>query len=205
MVGRRFGKLVAIAAMPTSKNRRMWTCLCDCGNTTVVLEANLKNGNTKSCGCLQKERTAANNRARIRHDMSGTPIYKVWLHIKDRCLNENNKDFKHYGGRGVSIDECWKSDFQAFYSYVSKLSHFGEKGYSLDRIDNNGDYAPNNVRWATTKEQGNNRRTNRKVEAFGEKHTVAEWSEMTGIKYRTLMARLNRGFAIEEALTKEVK
>ena len=97
-----------------------------------------------------------------------------------------------YGGRGITIDKHWKDDFQAFYNDVSKLPHFDEKGYSLDRIDNNGNYELSNVRWATRKEQNNNKRNNHLIEHNGEKHTLAEWARLLGINRKTLNTRINQ-------------
>lgn len=159
MLGKRFGRLVVISEFPQRKNNQiLWVCKCDCGNTTnPIYGAHLRNGETKSCGCIP-----TGGAYRIVHGHRHERIYSVWRGIKIRCLNTNSKHYKDYGGRGITVCEEWKDSFQTFYDYVSKLAHFGEKGYSIDRINNDGNYEPGNVRWATAKEQANNKRRNKK-------------------------------------------
>lgn len=203
MQSKRFGRLVVVAEAPRFNGRDMWFCKCDCGQTKTIAGRSLRSKNTSSCGCLQKEKTIANNKRNSAHGMCHTKIHRVWLHIKDRCNNSNCKSYCNYGARGILICDEWKNDFQAFYDYVSQLPHFGEEGYSLDRINNDGNYEPNNIRWATRKEQANNKRTNRFLEAFGEKHTVSEWSDILGISSKTILSRLRKGLTDIEALTIE--
>ena len=133
--------------------------------------------------------------------MSGTKAYKTWIHIKERCYNRNIERYNNYGGRGIKVCPRWKDDFQAFYDDVSKLPHFEEEGYSLDRIDVNGHYEPGNVRWATTREQLNNTTRNHFVTYNGERNTLAEWSKIVGIPYKTLFKRILDGWDIEKAFT----
>lgn len=162
MVGKRFGKLTVLKESPNRKGKTVcWICKCDCGNITHPIKGtNLRNGTTKSCGCFVSVKTKEKS---LVHGMCGTRIYQIWDNMNQRCRNPNRLEFKNYGGRGITVCEEWKNDFQAFYDYVSQLPHYGEEGYSLDRINNDGNYEPNNVRWATKKEQANNRRirTNR--------------------------------------------
>ena len=154
LTGQRFGRLVVIERAGSRYGHSAWLCKCDCGNTIVATASNLK-GRTTSCGCYQREAAA---RAKTKHGKAHTKIHYIWLAMKKRCFNENSSQFKDWGGRGITVCDEWKNDFQAFYDYVSKLPHFGEAGYSLDRINNDGNYEPNNVRWATRIEQNNNRR-----------------------------------------------
>lgn len=159
---KRFGRLIVIGKAEGRKNGCvLWNCRCDCGNEVIVPSGKLTSGRKKSCGCLAKEiasniaKTGSNRRI---HGMKHTKLYSVWNTMKFRCFNNNAPNFKDYGGRGITVCDEWKNSFQAFYDCVSKLPHFGEEGYSLDRINNDGNYEPDNVRWATRTEQNNNRR-----------------------------------------------
>lgn len=161
LVGERFGRLVTVAYAGKGKDsRHQFLCRCDCGNETIVLEKHLRNGNTKSCGCLKKDVWREEN---VTHGLSKTRIYRVWATMKDRCFRPNSQKFKDYGNRGITVCDEWKDSFEAFYGYVSKLPHYGEEGYSLDRINNDGNYEPGNVRWATAETQSNNRRCSLKA------------------------------------------
>lgn len=190
LAGLKFGRLTVLERAENKGKDTMWCCACDCGNKTIVRATCLKNGTVRSCGCLRKENAAKIN---FKHGKSYTKINRVWNHIKGRCFNANDKQFKDYGGRGITMFPAWVDDFQAFYDYVSKLPHFGEEGYSLDRIDNNGNYEPNNIRWATAKQQARNRRTNRVVTYQENEISLIEASEQSKINYETLLFRTKRG------------
>ena len=160
LIGCKFERLVIVERYGTSKSKKaLWKCICDCGGSTIATTQDLKNGHTKSCGCLKDELVKTRS---TKHSMSNNSLFFAWETMKQRCFNQNNKNYKHYGGRGITVCEEWKKSFQAFYNYVSQLSHFGEEGYSLDRINNDGNYEPGNIRWATAKIQANNRRNSRK-------------------------------------------
>ena len=191
LTGMKFGRLTVIERAENSKcGQPRWLCKCDCGNEVVVQGGHLISGHTVSCGCFRKEITREKSTT---HGMRHTKIYNTWYDIKRRCYNPNRKDYKHYGGRGITMFPEWIDDFQAFYNYVSNLPHFGEEGYSLDRINNNGNYEPDNLRWADSKTQKRNTRRNQLVQ-FGDRWiTLAELSEITGIPYKTLQDRLRRG------------
>lgn len=158
--GQRFGRLLVLEMTQKRINRNVvWSCLCECGKYAEVKSGDLIRGRTKSCGCFRVDTAVETHTF---HGKRNTKINFIWGSMKQRCLNANNKGFKNYGGRGIKVCDEWKNSFQAFYDYVSKLPHFGEKGYSLDRINNDGNYEPGNVRWATRKEQSNNRRCTRR-------------------------------------------
>lgn len=184
--GMRFGRLQVLEyshqeRSPSGRIRNKWSCLCDCGNKVLVCEQELKRGHTKSCGCYQRERAlAACTKRGYRH----TKIYHTWLDIKQRCTNSRRRDFKNYGGRGITICGEWAEDFMNFYGYVTKLEHFGEPGYSIDRINVNGNYEPGNVRWADIFTQAANRRSNHYViDTDGEELTISQYARKHGISY----------------------
>lgn len=195
--GNRYGRLVAIN--PIRKNNGIyWVCKCDCGNTTEVLPQHLNRGLIRSCGCLRKDVSSKKNK---KHGMSKTRIYKEWKGIKERCLNKNNHAYKNYGGRGITICDEWlgENGFENFYGWAMKNGYSDD--LTIDRINVNGDYEPSNCRWATMKEQQNNKRNNHIISLNGEEHTISEWSRITGINKETIEARENRyGYTDEEAL-----
>lgn len=205
LTGQRFGRLSVLELdskrFNGSRYVYYWRCHCDCGNVCTVSTHGLTGG-TKSCGCLQKEHTRF---ATTTHGMSRTnSLYTVWAKMKNRCLNPTNDSYIRYGGRGITVCDEWRDSFQAFYDCVSKLEHFGEKGYTLDRVDNDGNYEPGNVRWADKKTQQSNTRRNIFVEYQGERVTVEEAARRSGINKRTLLNRVKAG-DIGEKLFREVK
>ena len=188
LTGMTFGRLRVISFDHFNKTgNACWKCVCSCGNECVVASGNLKNGNTSSCGCLVKKGN------HLTHGKSNDRVYTLWTNIKQRCFNPRYNGFADYGGRGIAVYEPWIHDFPAFYDYVSQLEHYGEDGYTLDRIDNNGNYEPGNLRWATVKEQARNTRHNILVEYNGEKMTVAEAAEKSGVPAYLLYDRIKRG------------
>lgn len=193
------GRLTVLGAISQDKKGRLnWLCLCSCGNEIVVSSNNLRQGHTTSCGCYKMEQI---KNANITHGMTHHPLRQTWNSMIQRCTNLNNKRFSNYGGRGISVCNQWRHDFKAFHDYVSQLPHCGEKGYSLDRINNNGNYEPGNVRWATRSEQANNTTNTRLLTYDGKTQRVIAWAEEIGISSKALNARLRRNWPLERALT----
>ena len=148
--GKKFNKLTALHRLHNTKGKTKWLCICDCGNLVEVILSDLQLNKTKSCGCLRGK----NN---YKHGKIQTPIYKTWQNIKARCYNINCKSYKDYGARGIAVCSEWKDNFQAFYDW--SITNGYKTGLQIDRIDNNGNYEPNNCRYTTAKENSNNRRS----------------------------------------------
>ena len=197
ITGQRFGKLVALESYKSDKNNRWhWKCLCDCGNTTIVSGTNLRTGVTKSCGCIVKERMKKLN---LTHNLSASRIYHIHRGILARCNNPNEPSYKDYGGRGITVYDEWLT-FAGFYEWATFSGYDEEKKLSLDRIDNDGNYCPENCRWATPKEQCNNKRTNRLITFKGKTKTLAQWALGLEITHIALSYRLKK-WSLEKALT----
>lgn len=196
ITGQRFGRLVALGPVAIDKWVK-WLCQCDCGNTAVVSGHDLRRAKTesrsceKSCGCLSREIFAQKLRT---HGMTGKRIYRIWRGVIGRCTNPNIHNYADYGGRGITIYVEWRKSFEAFQEYVSKLPHYDEEDYTLDRIDNNGNYEPGNVRWATRSEQNRNKRDTRLLTFNGKTQCVASWATELGVNADILYRRLRRGW-----------
>ena len=139
------------------------------------------------------------NNNHLKHGKRHTSIYDIWRSMRQRCYNHNTINYKYYGAKGITVCDEWRESFEAFYEWAVVNGY--QEGLTIDRIDTNGNYEPNNCRWATQKTQQNNRQNNHLETYRGETHTIAEWSEITGIKVPTIWARLQKGWSIEETLT----
>lgn len=198
MTGQRFGRLVALGPVGKVGKQVLWHCLCDCGTYVSATQGMLHSRSKQSCGCLHRESAGLRN---LTHGMTKTPLYGAWRAMVKRCTNPKDKNYTSYGGRGIHVCGEWLHNFEAFYNHVTMLPNYGTKGYSLDRIDNNGNYEPGNVRWASSAQQNRNTRDNIVLTFDGKEQCLADWAEETGIQYMTLFYRLKRGWDTERALT----
>lgn len=201
MLGMRVGKLTVIERVedhyyPSGRHDAQYRCRCECGNEVIVLGIHLRSGHTTSCGCYRKETTS---KARSAHRMTNTRLYRIWKGMKQRCLNSNHPNYNIYGGRGIRVCQEWADNFQNFMEWA--VANGYSDNLSLDRIDVNGNYSPDNCRWVTQKEQCNNTRRNINITIQGETHTLKEWTEKLELNYGTVSCRIERGWDPIRALT----
>lgn len=193
LTGLRFGRLVAIRETKerSSDGNVMWLCRCDCGKEKTIKSGSLISGVTVSCGCYHTDRVSKENPKYKRR------LYRKYWSMRNRCEYEGAKYYHCYGGRGIKVCDEWK-DFETFEKWAYQNGY--EEGLTLDRIDNNGDYSPNNCRWITIKEQQNNKRTNVYKTINGQRKTVQQWSEETGIHRNTIYRRIALGWKDEDLI-----
>jgi hypothetical protein len=191
LTGQTFGQLTVLSHSHNDPDKgAYWHCLCACGNKCVIRTAHMRSGDTRSLGCLKRGATKGG-------------LYKAersaWCNAIERCTNKNHAAYRHYGGRGIQVCKRWSESFEAF---LKDLGPRPSPKHSLDRFpDNNGNYEPGNVRWATWKEQRRNSRQNQWLTFQGQTKTIAEWVEITGIRHSTILGRINRGWTVKEILT----
>ena len=192
--GDKYGRWSVVCEAERNQRGRRFLCRCACGTERVVRLTHLRQGRSKSCGCLCKE--LSTERA-TKHGHAGTPLYQVWCDMVRRCTNPKHTRFKDWGGRGITICEEWLN-LENFLAWVGTSGY--RPGLLIDRIDNDGNYKPSNCRWVTMKEQGNNRRSNRLITYKGKTQTLAQWAELIGIRPTSLSMRLKNGWPLEKAL-----
>ena len=200
MIGQKFHRLTVIErAESTPGNRgKRWLCQCECGNQTIARNDLLKSGRFKSCGCYRNEKSSVRIKLiNTTHGMSNSVEYKTWVQMILRCNNKNNNSYNNYGGRGIKVCDRWINSFENFYEDMGKRLD----GMSIDRIDVNGDYCPENCRWASMKIQSNNKRSNKYIKYNGETKTLSEWAEYFNMSKQKLWQRLIRdNLSFEEAI-----
>lgn len=196
LTGQKFGRWTVLNR--TEGRRQNWDCRCECGREKSVYGADLRVGKSLSCGCLRGEGVAQRNRDSAKHGMFGTPEYKTWSSMIQRCTNSSASAWPNYGGRGIGICISWRESFEEFYADMGPRP----KGTTLGRIDNEGDYEPGNCRWETFKEQASNRRSSRLITYNDETKTLQQWADWAGLSIHTLSKRLGKyGWDFDRAIT----
>lgn len=192
--GDRYERWTIIGEANKGYGTRRFKCRCDCGNISIVRLTHLRQGVSKSCGCLAKE---LSTKRATKHGYSSNPLTKVWRDMNRRCFNPKHKRFKDWGGRGITVCEEWRN-LETFIKWAKESGY--KPGLLLDRIDNDSNYEPSNCRWITMKEQGNNRRNNKLITYRGKTMTQVQWAELINIDPVTLSCRLKRGWSIERSI-----
>ena len=197
--GSRFGKLEVVEEAPSHRSpsgqiRRKIRCRCDCGSEMAVWLQHLISGHTLSCGC---HKSLTLSKVRRTHGMSASRTYASWVDMKTRCTNPRSTSYRYYGARGISVCQRWMESFEAFLTDMGECTD----GMTLDRIDVEGNYCPENCRWTSMTQQARNRRKNRLITHGGRTQCVAAWSGETGLARSTIINRLRLGYSVEEALT----
>lgn len=195
LTGQRFGRLVVLGVdlQRSGRGNTYWHCQCDCGGAASVTATGLHAG-TQSCGCLRREFVASKKT----HGKTGTSMHNRWVCMRQRCKNPNHPAYANYGGRGITVCDRWDQSFEAF------LVDMGEPptpDHTIDRIDNDGPYSPENCRWITATEQNRNQRRSTRITVDGITRTVVGWAEVMGISQETIRQRIRRGMSPEEAVT----
>lgn len=184
-----FGYFTAVEATEESRGAdKIWIFECICGTKVKHTYADVKKLKNKSCGCRKPDGWQP--------PYSDTVEYRAWLKIRERCNNPNDKSYHRYGGRGISVSERWSK----FYTFIKDMGERPGAGYSIERVNNNGNYEPSNCRWATAKEQANNTRGNHLIEIDGKKRNLTQWSEISGINMKIISKRLNLGWSKKDSV-----
>lgn len=195
MTGRRYGKLT-VERKGRSANGMIWLCRCDCGNIAKRKGTDLRRtlrktgGANISCGCTHPMKT---------HGQTKTPLYGAWNNIKNRCYNKNINNYHNYGGRGIKVCNKWRNSFEIFYAWA--IANGYKKGLSIERIDVNGNYTPENCTWIPLEKQCRNRRDSRRLTWQGITLTPIEWSEKLDISHNAIQLRVSRGWSCERIFT----
>ena len=200
--GERYGRLVAICRID-GNSLSMWRCKCDCGREVVVQLSSLRTGNTRSCGCLFIEMATSRVKKHGLACVDGkkTRLFGIWMRMRQRCRDANSWDYKNYGGRGISVCDAW-ADFPAFHEWSMQNGYDDKK--SIERIDNNGSYSPENCKWIPVSEQARNTRRTRNIIHNGSKKTLQQWSDSTGMSPSLITYRIKR-WGVDKALSTPVK
>lgn len=201
LVGQRFFRLTVTARhyKNATNGSVKWECLCDCGNTIAVTTSSLRTHNTRSCGCYRKEVVMASNTS---HGMYGSPEHTTWRAIKGRCYEKSHVGYSRYGGRGITMSDEWKNDFQAFYHDMGPRP---SPNHSIERNDNDKGYYKENCCWATRLEQANNTSRNIYCEFDGEIKSLSDWCRELNLSYPKMCRHIRKGFSFEDAADLVIK
>lgn len=187
--GKIFGRLEVLNFSHVSKRHSHWKCKCSCGKIKIFYATNLVRGKTKSCGCLNRDLLKISKK---KHGDSFERLYRIYAGIKSRCFNKKNEfAYKHYGGRGIKICDEWNNSYESFKKWALKNGY--SKNLTINRIDNNGNYCPENCNWATTGEQSLNRRTSFMITFNGKTQALKAWANELNLKYPTLWHKIRVG------------
>jgi hypothetical protein len=202
LIGMKFGHLLVESEAETKRHPKgtiiQWNCICDCGNIRIVSTGKLTQGRQVSCGCYNREQVyKAISKAKTTHGLSKHRLYAVWNSMKHRCYNPKNSAYERYGGRGIYVCDRWKESFRNFLYDMEK---FFQEGLTIERINNNGPYSPDNCKWIPLNDQTKNRRSTIYLELNGKKICLTDWADSLGISAKLIRERLNHGWSIEEAL-----
>lgn len=211
LTGKKFGRLTVIGVADDGKRKTSYICQCDCGNATKVRADALIAGTTKSCGCLKRE-SDRKNVSKVPSNLimkdrgfkvGGTRLYSIWQGMKSRCYRKSTPCYERYGGRGIRVCEEWENDYLAFYNWAVNNGYSDD--LTIDRINPDGNYEPNNCHWATNEQQGNNRRTNINIKIGNATKTLKEWCDIFEVDYKKVNARYHRnGFESIDRLFNDI-
>lgn len=197
-------KYAGVRRIGTLRNAaRAWECRCECGGNVTASTAQLRSGNTKSCGCLNRQRQHERGVAAYPaiHGASKTPEFQSWNSMVHRCTNPKSRAYGNYGGRGIAVCDRWRN---SFVNFLADMGPRPTPKHTIDRIDNNGPYSPDNCRWATRIEQARNTRRSIVLDFNGQSLTLFEWAERSGVPYKTLRSRVNARWNVERILSTPV-
>lgn len=199
LTGRRFSRLLVLSRSENSSDGKpMWLCACDCGATVAVRAVLLRNGRTTSCGCFAKELLVKRSST---HRMTRSREWETWHRMKQRCLDKNRSNFSYYGGRGIRVCERWMHSFESF---MADMGTRPGDGYSIERLDHNGNYEPGNCKWATLSEQNRNKRSNVWLKFKGKRVLAADLAREYGVSQGCLRYRIARGIPLDRPVRRKV-
>lgn len=203
MTGARFGKWTVLELAEPLHDKRgynviRWKCRCDCGTERDVIGTTLRSGKSQSCGCDVGRRATCAKENFTTHGESKTRLYRIWAYMKKRCSNPNASNYKDYGARGISVCDEWM-EFEPFREWA--LAHGYDDDLSIDRIDVNGNYCPDNCRWVDGVAQANNKRNSVRIAGLGETHTIAEWARLLNVDYKYLHKKISSGKNIDDIIS----